>query len=471
MDSASAATVYSDMPVNHRTYQEISYLAQSDISTSDNPTLYKPDEPMTRAHAAAMIGKAIQVNGVQTATRFSDVPSTHFASGYIGEAVNRGIIKGYGNGLFAPDKTLNRGEMAVLISRAFGYNSETTTAAAQELMKKGISQGVGKGNFGTGNLMKRGDFAVFLARAINADFRVGGEALISSSMYVDVDETASLNMRQGPSTSYTTTKQLFAGYPVEIFYKVGDWVYVGVNGDNGFLHSGFLSSDQPTVSSVKDPIDLGGNTGNNGKKSISELMVIIDPGHGAHDPGAIGFGLKEKDVVLDVSLRTKKYFQQTALPVKLTRETDVFVTLQNRVSFARAYKGDIFISVHANATNGSANGTETFYYSAATNPKIAESKALTTYIHKRMIEAWNLTDRNVKKGNLHVLRENTMPATLVEMGFIDNKKDNAYLASPERREQMARAIFLGTLDYYYHYEGRTEMAPYYAKFNAKPSAK
>jgi len=167
----------------------------------------------------------------------------------------------------------------------------------------------------------------------------------------------------------------------------------------------------------------------------------------------------------------KKYFQQTPIPVKLTRETDVFVTLQNRVKFAQQNKGDVFLSIHANAHNGSANGTETYYYSAAKNSKVGESKALTTYIHKRMIEAWGLTDRNVKKGNLHVLRENTMPATLIEMGFIDNKKDNAYLASAERREQMARGIFLGTLDYYYHYEGRTEMAAFYTKFNAKPSAK
>ena len=478
-ESASAATVYSDIPVYHRAYQEVLYLAKSDITTSDKATHFSPDAPMTRAHAAAMIGKAIQLNGVQKATRFSDVPSTHFASGYINEAVNRGIIKGYGTGLFAPNKTLDRGEMAVLISRAFGYKSDTTTAAAQELMSKGIALGVGKGNFGTGNLMKRGDFAIFLARAINAEFRTGGAALTSSSMYVNIEETESLNFRQGPATAYTETKKLFAGYPLEVFYKVGDWVYAKVGKDYGFLHSGYLSSSQPSVSSVKDPVDLtgDGNTGspstpeNTGKKPINQLMVIIDPGHGGHDPGAPGFGLREKDVVLDVSLRMKKFFQQTPLPVKLTRETDVFVSLPNRVNFAYANKGDVFISIHANAFNGSANGTETFYYSAATNPKVAQSKALTTYIHKRMIEAWNLTDRNVKKGNLHVLRENAIPATLVEMGFIDNKKDNAYLASPERREQMARGIFLGTLDYYYHYEGRTELASYYAKFNARPSAK
>ncbi|WP_203248487.1 N-acetylmuramoyl-L-alanine amidase [Sporosarcina beigongshangi] len=468
-DFAAAAPVYTDIPVKHRAYKEIYYLAQSDITTSDNPTLFSPDAPMTRAHAAAMIGKAIQLTGDQATTQFSDVNVSHFASGYIAESVNRGIIKGYLDGTFKPDETLKRGEMALLISRAFGYQSDSTTAAAQEFMDKGISQGTGNGIFGTGDLMKRGDFSIFLARAINAEFRVGNKALSATPMYVNVDESTSLNMRQGPSTEYTTTKQLFAGYPVDVFYRVGDWLYTKVDNNYGFLHSGFLSTDQPIVSSIKDPIDLVVDT--NTPKTIDQLVVIIDPGHGAHDPGAIGFGLKEKDVVLDVSLRMKKYFQQTPIPVALTRETDVFVTLQDRVKFAQQNQGDVFISVHANAFNGSTNGTETFYYSAARNAQVDESKALTTYIHKRMLEAWKLSDRKVKKGNLHVLRENSMPATLIEMGFIDNKSDNAYLASAERREQMARGIFLGTLDYYYHYEGRTEMAAFYSKFNATPSAK
>ena len=485
-DHASAAPMYTDIPVKHRAYKEISYLAQSDITTSDNPALFSPDAPMTRAHAAAMIGKAIQLKGEQTLTQFTDVAASHFASGYIDESVKRGIIKGYADGTFKPDETLKRGEMALLISRAFGYQSDSTTAAAQEFMDKGISQGTGNGTFGTSDLMKRGDFSIFLARAINAEFRVGSKVLTGTPMYVNIDESTSLNMRQGPSIAYTTTKQLFAGYPVDVLYRVGDWLYTKVGNGYGFLHSGYLSTDQPNVSSIKDPIDLVGNPGDieeieppedtdipeiGGKKPITELTVIIDPGHGAHDPGAVGFGVKEKDVVLDVSLRMKKYFQKTPIPVKLTRETDVFLTLPNRVKFAQQNKGDVFISIHANAANGSASGTETFYYSAAKNAKVGESKALATYINKRMVEAWGLTNRNVKKGNLHVLRENTMPATLVEMGFIDNKKDNAYLASPERREQMARGIFLGTLDYYYHYEGRTEMAEYYKLFNAKPSAK
>ncbi|MBW9235407.1 N-acetylmuramoyl-L-alanine amidase, partial [Leptospira santarosai] len=79
--------------------------------------------------------------------------------------------------------------------------------------------------------------------------------------------------------------------------------------------------------------------------------------------------------------------------------------------------------------------------------------------------------RRAKAGNYYVLRENTMPAALAEIGFIDNKTDNAYIASSTRRDQMAKAIFMATLDYYYHYEGRKDVLPLYNTVNGKPSPK
>lgn len=462
---ASAATVYTDISTTHRSYDEIYYLAQGDITTSDKSYVYSPDAPMTRAHAAAMIGRAIQLSGVSTSGKFSDVPSSHFASGYINESVSRGIILGYGDGSFRPDVTLSRGEMALLISRAFGYQSATVNAAASELMSKGISLGVGEGIFGISQLMKRGDFAVFLARAVNADFRVDGNTEIATQMFVSEDN---LNLRKGPGVEFSATKQFFTGYPVEVYYTVGEWVYAKGADSVGFFHKNYLSSDNPVIgSTTPDPINLPEEAV---KKPINELTVIVDPGHGAHDPGANGFGYQEKNVVLDVSLRMKKYFQQTPIHVELTRERDVFVELSARAAFAQLHKADLFVGVHANALNGSAHGQETFYY-ASNNTNDDQSKALATYIHKRMQEAWGLADRGIKYGNYHILRENTVPAALAEIGFLDNKKDNAYIASANRREQIARGIFLGTLDYYFHYDNRPEFASLYAKFNAKPSIK
>ncbi|MFC5604834.1 N-acetylmuramoyl-L-alanine amidase [Sporosarcina koreensis] len=471
--SASAASGFVDIPATHRAYKEISYLQQGNITTSDIVGKFDPDAPMTRAHAAAMIGKAIQLKGVPVNTRFPDVPTGHFASGYIEDSVNRGIIFGYkqtdGTYLYKPENQLKRGEMALLISRAFGYKSDTTNAAAQEFMAKGISEGVGKGNFGTEQLMKRGDFAVFLARAVNAEFRTKNEGMTSTSLYVNVDEDTTLNMRTGPSVDYPVTKNLFSGYPVDVTYTVGNWAYAKVGNGYGFIHSEYLSTDQPSISNIKDPIDV--ITEIIGKKALGQLTVVIDPGHGGKDPGAVGNKMSEKEVVLDISKRAKKYFQGTPINVKLTRETDVFIELADRVKFAKQNNADLFISVHANAFNGKASGIETYYYSAARNTNVQESKALSTYIQKRMLEAWNLPDRSVQSKSLHVIRENSMPATLIEVGFIDNAKDAQYIASPAHRETMAKAVFLGTLDYLYHFEGRSEVMPLYTKYNATPSKK
>lgn len=471
---ASAASGFVDIKSTHRAYKEITYLQQGNITTSDIFNLYEPDAPMTRAHAAAMIGRAIQLVGTPVDTRFSDVPMDHFASGYIEESVNRGIIFGYkeadGTYTYKPDKQLKRGEMALLISRAFGYQSDTTHAAAQEFLAKGISAGTGNGNFGTEDLMKRGDFAVFLARAVNAEFRVKANDLASSEMYVEVGDDDVLNMRTGPSTDYNVTKKLFRGYPVDVQYKVGEWVYTKIGNDYGFIHGNFLTTDQPQISNIKDPIDVVEDVVV-GKKPLNEVTIVLDPGHGGKDPGAAGNGMREKDVVLDISKRAKKYFQGTPINIQLTRETDVFLELQERVSFAKRHQADMFISVHANAFNGKASGLETYYYSAARNANVTESRALATYIQNRMLEAWNLPDRKVQSKSLHVLRENSMPATLIEVGFIDNKTDAAYIKSPSHRETMAKAVYLGALDYLYHFEGRDDIMPYYTKYNAKPSKK
>lgn len=470
---ADAAAYFTDIPTHHRAYEEITYLSQSNILSNDHSNKFGPDEAMTRAHAASMIGEAVQLSGTPTNSRFTDVTISNPASGYIESSVARGIIKGYSDGTFKPNKTLNRGEMAVLISRAFGYNSSTTTAAANELITKGISKGVGKGNFGTSQLMKRGDFAIFLTRAINAQYREGAAPLQSSQMYVNVQENDSLNFRTGPTTDYMAIKKLFKGYPVEVYYKVGDWVYMKADGAYGFVHTAYISSSKPSVSSVKDPVDLapppviGGSPGIAGGESLVGQTIIIDPGHGGTDGGSVALGLIEKEITLNVSMRTQKYFDKTPLAVRYTRSSDIKPSLQGRVDFAKQQKGNLFVSVHANAGKGT--GTETYYYAAGKNPHEKESKALATYMQKRMLQAWGLKDRGVKNKSLHVTRENSMPAVLLELGFIDTAKDNSYLKSPTYREAMAKAIVLGTLDYYYNYEGLTDVAGLYSQFGSSPS--
>jgi N-acetylmuramoyl-L-alanine amidase len=425
--SSKAATSFLDISQNHRAYKEITYLAQGAIVSGELSGYFRPNRVVTRAEAAAMIGRALNLNGEKRPTQFKDVGSGNFASGYIQSAVEAKIITGYKDGTFNPDEPMNRGQMAVVICKAFNYDfGNTASGAAGALLSKGIAQGMADGTFGLTKSITRADFSVFLARAINYKLRLTPTVAFTSEKYV-IPNT--LNVRTGPSTKYTTVTSLKTGTKVEVAYSVGDWLYIRSGSTEGFAHGAYLATDYSPALAAK--------------------TIVIDPGHGGTDPGASGFGIHEKDVVLDTALRVKKLILQTPFNINLTRETDEKISLSDRVAFAQRVNGDIFISIHANAFDGKANGTETYYYrSAATNPYVKDSEMLATFIQKRLLAAWKLNDRGVKHGNFHVIRENTMPAVLTELGFIDYKPDNDKLRSAYWRQEAAEAIYLGILDYY-----------------------
>lgn len=432
-----ASTTFKDVSANHRAYEEIMYLATGEIVSGSLDGRFLPSNVVTRDQAAAMIGRALELNGQQRKTEFKDVGSGNFASGYIQSAVDKKILSGYGGGIFRPGTVVTRGEMAVMISKAFDYDfGGSLSGAANALMSRGIAQGMTNGSFGADYQLTRVDFSIFLARAINYKLRVKPTVAFQNELFVTSD---SLNVRLGPSTNYSNVATLEKGTSVQTAYKVGNWIYIQSGAIEGFVSNSYISSSvntpPPTQPSTNSP--LAGKT------------IVIDPGHGGTDSGAVGFGFYEKTAVLDTALKVKELLKQTPFDVQLTREKDVFITLNNRTAFANNLNADIFVSIHANAAGSSASGTETYYYSAAaTNTRIAESKKLASAIQKRLIEAWNLKDRGVKGDNFAVIRQTNMPAVLAELGFITNASDNAKLKSPEWRQKAADAIYLGILDYY-----------------------
>jgi N-acetylmuramoyl-L-alanine amidase len=483
MKSASANASFSDVGTKHRAHAEIYYLVQGGIiATGVSSTQFAPNRQVTRGEAAAMIGRALGLNGERLETKFSDVPSSNFASGYIKEMVEKGIISGYPNGTFHPDETLTRGQMAVLINRAFNYGANTVSLASSKLMDKGIAQGMSDGTFGQELTIKRGDFAVFLARGINTKFRTTQTETFDRTMYVN---TNNLYFRTGPNTTYPSMLKLQKGQEVQYSYTVGEWSVIKVGDLVGYVHNAYIqlekpSATQPPVTPIPapapTPIPVPVPTPkppvvSPSPSTLSDLVVIIDPGHGGHDSGSLGYGLTEKNVVLNVSRHMNSYFEKTPIKSLMTRTDDYFITVQARPIFAAKNKGDVFVSVHANGSETGASGQEAFYYAktASTNPYVNQSRALTTYMQSRMQETWDLRNRGVKQGNLGVIRENTMPATLIEMGFINTKKDNDYMQSEIEREKMGKALFLATLDYFYHYDGRKDVLPLYIQFGATPS--
>lgn len=149
----------------------------------------------------------------------------------------------------------------------------------------------------------------------------------------------------------------------------------------------------------------------------------IDPGHGGKDPGAVGYGLKEKDIALTVSegIKNKLESEYDGIRVSLTRSTDTFLELKERTDKANAAGADALISIHCNAGGGS-GGFETFRYTNASAKSYELQEALHTAIMNELNQ-FNVIDRKQKTKNLHMVRESKMPAVLTENLFIDVAAD------------------------------------------------
>ncbi|WP_139491936.1 N-acetylmuramoyl-L-alanine amidase [Brevibacillus dissolubilis] len=172
-------------------------------------------------------------------------------------------------------------------------------------------------------------------------------------------------------------------------------------------------------------------------------LIVIDPGHGGKDSGAIGTaGNQEKAFNLAVGNRLIELLKQhPEFQVAATRTTDVFPTLQERADLANKMEADLFLSIHANSFQASTRGTETFYYHA-------NSKSLAQVVHRHLLSATSFPDRKTKVGNLYVLRNTTMPAVLIEAGFLSNPTENQQLMSPAFQEKVAQALAAAIVEYY-----------------------
>ncbi|MDQ7791209.1 MAG: N-acetylmuramoyl-L-alanine amidase [Clostridia bacterium] len=166
-------------------------------------------------------------------------------------------------------------------------------------------------------------------------------------------------------------------------------------------------------------------------------IIVIDPGHGGYDPGARGYGLTEKDIVLEVALQTERILQAYAVTVELTRRDDTYVVIPARTARANQMSADLFVSIHVNAGGGT--GFESFVYPTAP----AKTVELQRQIHgdlARFYARYGFRDRGRKTANFAVLRQTVMSAILVENLFIDHPVDNARLKHPVFRSAIAQIL-------------------------------
>jgi N-acetylmuramoyl-L-alanine amidase len=213
--------------------------------------------------------------------------------------------------------------------------------------------------------------------------------------------------------------------------------------------------------------------------------IVIDPGHGGHDPGAQSKGLSEAEVTLDIALRLESLLaKETGLEVVLTRRTDVYVPLEERTTIANREGADLFLSIHANTSrNTSARGVETYFLSFAASPdaeavaarenaahagemhklpdivraitlnnKLDESRDLAGMVQEALVtrlrrSSKSIQNRGVKKAPFVVLIGAEMPSVLAEVSFMSNRQELQLLKSGAYKQRIAEALHAAVLRY------------------------
>ena len=237
----------------------------------------------------------------------------------------------------------------------------------------------------------------------------------------------------------------------------------------------------------------------------SQFTVVIDPGHGGKDPGALGSVAKEKDIVLSVGLKLGKLIEQNHPDVKViyTRDSDRFVELNKRAEIANKAHADLFISIHCNALDRrktSPQGVETFVlglhrskdnldvakaenavimyeddysvkyegfnpnepesyiiFEFMANEFLSQSVHLATLVQNKLITNSKRVNRNVRQAGFLVLREVAMPSILIELGYISNRNEENYLKSESGQTSLASSIYQGFKDYKREYDKKSHV--------------
>lgn len=278
-----------------------------------------------------------------------------------------------------------------------------------------------------------------------------------------------INLRVGDALVLVDGRAEYLHHPVDIYQGV---IVVPVRFKERILD--VIFKEQYAAARAPSPV-------------LSIKKIVIDPGHGGHDPGAIGkSGLREKDVNLDIAKRLAKLLREDGIGVVLTRSTDTFVPLGRRADIANSADADFFISIHSNANRvRSLTGLEIYYISSrindsrralltAGNTKLdfdstcfyhpsldlkatlwdmiytynrSESMQMANSICKAIDHDLDTRVIGVKGANFQVLKGTRMPAILIEAGFLSNRNEEKLLKNSYYRQQIAEAIEQGIKNY------------------------
>lgn len=184
------------------------------------------------------------------------------------------------------------------------------------------------------------------------------------------------------------------------------------------------------------------------RRWLEGRVIVVDPGHGGWDPGAVANGTAEKGLVLDISLIVKQILEEQGAAVVLTRETDTHFArvirqdLAQRVALSEENKAHAFVSIHANKDACNCWGAQSFYHKGEQS-----GKQLAEAIQGQM-RRLTPTTREALPGNFYVLRNTTAPGVIVEVGFLSDSREAQRLQNPDYQRTLAEAITLGLADFF-----------------------
>jgi N-acetylmuramoyl-L-alanine amidase len=186
-----------------------------------------------------------------------------------------------------------------------------------------------------------------------------------------------------------------------------------------------------------------------GYKPLKGKTILLNPGHGGKDPGAISqSGLMEKEVNLKVAFKTKKILEYYGADVKMTRTTDVYITRPDRANMATQLNPDIFFSIHHNALNNNNYFGMSTYYDTKNNSSGRSSKLLAEAIYDSVVGINSIYRDGIYDRNFEVLRSSNITAALIEIGFMSNEWEEKNINNDSFQDEAARKISEGILDYF-----------------------
>ena len=249
-----------------------------------------------------------------------------------------------------------------------------------------------------------------------------------------------VRLRSGPGTSYSVIGSVAKGDRLRLTKSRGEWSKVNTSdGATGWISSSYITSSKETESAGEDSALTGG-----GNSSIRGKLIVVDPGHGGSDPGMIGttFDTQEKDLTLSTSLLLAEELRARGARVILTRSRDSEKpSLSARAQVAVSSKADAFVSIHYNSSPKHTSGALVYYYSRSKDEPLARAI-------EGPVDKLSLGSNGVAFGNYHVLRENTRPSVLLELGFLSTEKDEREVRTARYQRNAAAAIAEGLVKYF-----------------------